>query len=289
MFQKNVHIRQFKTYLERVGYNTNTCHMLPACVAEFLDKLEEKNINHLHEIEPVHINEHHEYLTQRPNRRKQGGLSSMMINHHMYAINVFLNYLEQMGTIRENPASMLSFPRPETKEREILTTEEINTLYEIVETYREKAILGIFYGCGLRRSEGVALDVKDISFKSSLLYVRQGKGKKKRVIPFNDHIREDFKNYLYNERWAQQGETAFITNIEGRRMKGNRYNQIVKELVQKAKIQKNISLHGLRHSIATHLLERGLEIEHVRDFLGHAYLEATQIYTRISKKRLLGL
>lgn len=286
MTRKSVYIEQFKIHLERLGYGKGSQRMLPACVAEFLDKLEEKGIYELRQIEPIHIQQHYEYLTQRPNKKKPGGLSSVMLNHHIYSIRTFLNYQEQIGNISENPISGLYFPRPESRQREILTIKEIKQVYETAETYREKAILGIFYGCGLRRSEGEALNIKDISFKNSLLYVREGKGKKRRAVPVNEKVLNDFKNYLYNERFAKEGETAFITNQNGRRTSGNYYNKAIKTIIKKAGIEKEICLHSLRHSIATQLLENGLSIEYVRDFLGHKHLEATQIYTRISKKKL---
>lgn len=294
MFQKKVYRREFKNHLKRLGYSKSSQSMLPACIAEFLDQIEEKNIYELCQIEPIHIQEHYEYLTQRPNKRKPGGLSSVMINHHIYAIRLFLNYLEQTGTITENPISGLIFPKPESKPREILTVEEIKQLYEIAETYREKSILGIFYGCGLRRSEGTALNIKDISFKSSLLYVREGKGKKRRVVPINEKVKEDFKNYFYKERNSyitkrtdkQENTESFILSSQGNRMSASTYNKIVKSLIEKVEIKKEISLHCLRHSIATHLLENGLSLEYVRDFLGHKHLESTQVYTRISRKRL---
>lgn len=283
MFSKNTYKEDFKNHLKRLGYSKGSQSMLPTCVAEFLHQLEEKNIYYLHEIEPIHIQQHYEYLTQRPNKRRTGGLSSRMINHHIYAIRLFFNYQEQIGNIKEDPISGLSFPRAESNKREILTVEETRRLYEKAGTSRERAIIGIFYGCGLRRSEGEALDVRDVSFKSSLLYVRSGKGSKRRVVPINEKVLSDFKNYLYYERFAQSKETAFICNNAGRRMKGDKLNKTVKELIEKAGIEKEISLHNLRHSIATHLLENGMSVEYVRDFLGHKHLESTQVYTHINK------
>jgi integrase/recombinase XerD len=290
----------FKIYLERLGYSKSSQSMLPTCVAEFLSCLEEKGICHLQEIEPKHIADHYEYLSQRPNKRKPGGLSSRMITHHIYAIRLFLNYQEQIGNIAENPISGLYFPHPESQQREILSIEEIKQLYEATETHRERAILGMFYGCGLRRNEGVELNVRDISFNSSLLYVRDGKGSKRRVIPINEKVKNDFKNYLYNERFSTENactersrsETAFITNARGKRTSGNSYNEALKKILVRVGFpptgerEGGFSLHNLRHSIATHLLENGLSVEYVRDFLGHKHLEATQIYTRISTKKL---
>jgi len=289
MFRENTYREDFKTHLKRLGYSKGSQNMLPACVAEFLQQLEEKNINTLQAIKPIHIGQHYEYLTQRPNKRKPGGLSDKMITHHIYAIRLFLNYHEQTGHIKENPISGLNFPSPDSKQREVLTTQEIKQLYEVTQDFKEKAILGLYYGCGLRRSEGAALDVKDIHFESSLLYVRKGKGGKRRVVPVNNKVLFDLKNYLYKGRLGMPDETAFICNCAGKRMKGDKHNTTVKQLVSKAGIQKEITLHNLRHSIATHLLENGMSVEYVRDFLGHKHLESTQVYTRISKRRLRGL
>lgn len=280
------YLAQYKHHLQTLGYSESLQRNLPLYLQEFLTQLRERGTCHIEDIEPHHIATHYEYLSTRPNKNTGGGLSSSMINHHLYAIRIFLNYHEQTGTISQNPISGLSFPRTENKQRETLTIQEVKQLYEETEYYRERAIIGIFYGCGLRRSEGVALNVKDISFKSSVLYVREGKGKKRRAVPVGETILQDFKDYLYKERFAPNGELAFITNRIGNRTSGSSYNKVLKELVEKAGIQKDITLHCLRHSIATQLLENGMSIEYVRDFLGHKHLDATQIYTRISNRRL---
>ena len=296
LFRKSMYKEQFKTHLIRLGYSKSSQSMLPTCVAEFIKWLEEKGIYHLQEIRPDHIADHYEYLSQRPNKRRVGGLSSKMINHHIYAIRLFLSYQEQIGAITDNPVSSLTFPKPESQQREVLTIEEIKRLYEAIGSFRERAIIGLFYGCGLRRSEGVVLNVRDISFKSALLYVREGKGSKRRVVPISDKVLNDFKGYLNYERLTMDNslsrsgeENAFITNSLGNRTRGDSYNKVVKSLVGKAEIEKEISLHSLRHSIATQLLENGLSVEYVRDFLGHQHLEATQIYTRISHRKLMEL
>ena len=248
--EKQEQVIKFREHLKLLGYSKSSQHMLPNCVAEFLDQLETKGIYRIKDVEPLHIREHYEYLTSRPNKRKPGGLSSIMINHHIYAIRLFLNFLEQTGAITENPISGLIFPRPESKPREILTVKEIKQLYEAAENYREKAIIGIYYGCGLRRSEGVALNIKDISFKSSLLYVREGKGKKRRVVPINEKVKEDFRNYYYTERnnyttkrtGKAENIQAFILNNLGNRISASTCNKTVKLLVEKAEIKKKPEL-----------------------------------------------
>lgn len=276
-------IDRFKIYLERLGYSKTTLYMLPKCVKEFL---EVQQIKSLDTIIPAQIQQHHEYLQQRPNKRRPGGLSESHINHHVYALKTFFKWLEANGEIQINPISSLEFPSPKTKPREILSSEEIRKLYDTCENYRERAILSIYYGCGLRRTEGIKLDLKDVHFRTGLLYVREGKGAKRRVVPMSKQVQDDLKTYAYKERKAKLGEPAFLIGDMGRRINENRASKILKTLLEKAEIKREITLHSLRHSIATHLLEAGLGVENVREFLGHSHLESTQIYTRISKKQI---
>ena len=102
----------------------------------------------------------------------------------------------EIGGITINPISMLSFPRPKTKPREILTQKEIKKVFEECVTYRERAVLSLCYGLGLRRSEAIKINIEDIHFKTSLVYVREGKGKKRRVIPMNPTVSKYLKIYL---------------------------------------------------------------------------------------------
>ena len=276
-------INHFKIHLERLGYSKTSLYMLPRCVKEFL---EVQQVKALSTITPVQIQKHHEYLQTRPNKRRPGGLSESHINHHVYALKTFFKWLEANGEIQINPISSLVFPSPKTKPREILTQSEIRKLYETCENYRERAILSVYYGCGLRRTEGIKLDLKDVHFRTGLLYVREGKGAKRRVVPMSKQVQDDLKTYTYKERKAQPGETALLVGHTGMRMSGDRAGKILKMLLEKAEINREITLHSLRHSIATHLLEAGLDVENVREFLGHSHLESTQIYTRISKQQL---
>jgi integrase/recombinase XerD len=117
--------------------------------------------------------------------------------------------------------------------------------------------------------------------------VRSGKGKKRRVIPMTGQVRTDLQNYYLYERSlyvrdiTRDNQNAFVLNNRGNRMR--EYWKRLKYLVKLAELPEWVSLHHLRHSIATHLLESGLSIEQVRDFLGHRYLESTQIYTKVQK------
>lgn len=281
-------VRNFKSHLERMGYSKTTILMLPACVKEFLRVQQIKNIP---AITSEQIQKHYEYLQIRPSKKKPGTLSENHINHHIYGLKLFFKWLEANGKIQINPISGLEFPTPKTKPREILSLKEVGQLYDTCENYWQRAVLGIYYGCGLRRSEGINLNVKDVHFRSSLLYVREGKGAKRRVVPMSESVKNDLQNYALKERRSKPEETAFLTGQMGRRVNPKMLTKTLKFLLEKSAIgtitpERQISLHSLRHSIATHLLESGLSIENVRDFLGHSFLESTQIYAKVSKNQL---
>jgi integrase/recombinase XerD len=177
--------------------------------------------------------------------------------------------------------STLSFEKPASGKREILTQQEIHLLYEACGNMKERATLHLFYGCGLRKSEGENLDIADLHFRSRMLYVRKGKGKKRRAVPMTETITEELKGYYHQERNGKPNERAFMVNERGTRMRGESHIKVIKRLTQRASIEKQITLHGLRHSIATHLLESGLSVEYVRDFLGHEHIDTTERYTHV--------
>lgn len=171
-------LQDFNQYLERVGYNKGSQTALPSCVREFFYWLEQKGINQLESITPQHIRKHYDYLTERPNQTRPGGLSPSQINHHIYALKTFIKHQEEIGKISSNPFGVLRFPKVQSNPRQVLTLAEIKTLYQVAENMRDQAVLSLFYGCGLRRSEAQKLNINDINFKAQLLYVREGKGKK---------------------------------------------------------------------------------------------------------------
>jgi integrase/recombinase XerD len=274
----------FENYLNQLGYSQASQIMLPRLLTEFLHNTNKP----LENIEPIDILNYYEYIKNRPRKRGGGTLSESSINHHIYTLRVFFNYQMEIGGITINPISMLSFPRPKTKPREILTQKEIKKVFEECVTYRERTVLCLCYGLGLRRSEAIKIDIEDIHFKTSLAYIREGKGKKRRVIPMNPTVSKYLKMYLESERTSTKTK-AFITTKTGNRTAGENLNMTLKNVLKRTEITKTISLHCLRHSIATHLLQNGLSIDYVRDFLGHKHLETTQIYTRVKNRQLWNL
>ena len=148
-------------------------------------------------------------------------------------------------------------------------------------------MLHLAYGCGLRVSELVAVNKEDIYLKEQLLIVPKGKFSKRRIIPFTLKMKDDFMLFLNKETSNQQ---ALLTNSKGVRMQQWTYNKMLKELLKQIGVSTHripkISMHSLRHSVATHLLENGMKLEQVQTFLGHSHIESTEIYTHINQQQI---
>jgi integrase/recombinase XerD len=277
---------KYRTYLQQLGYSKSSINMLPACVLDFLQYT---NATEPKEISQEQIQSYYEYLQNRPHKRKPTALSESFINHNIYSLKVFFNWLEQTHQIKYNPISNLKFKRPRVNVREPLSKEEITQLFEATENSKEIAILHLFYSCGLRRTEAENLNTSDIHFTQNLLYVREGKGAKRRVIPITEKVKKELQHYLKNDKLLMVNckcKEAYMLNERGTRMRGDQFNNALKKLLTINNLPLTISLHHLRHSIATHLLENGLSIEFVRDFLGHTHLEATQIYAKVNQRMM---
>jgi len=280
----------YKQWLQRLGYAEATIYGHGKYLHYFFNWLSGQGVSQVHTITTAHIKKYQRYLETRSHQRKPGGLSAGIIYAYMSVIKSFDKYLQhyEKGSL---PLKHLQLPEPLKSEKDVLTTEEINQLYEITDpdsyrdrplAYRDRAMLSLYYGCGLRRSEGTALQIEDIDWKRKYLHIRKGKGAKARYVPFNEKIADDLQAYYpyYRNKLLRQATPVFLIGQRGR-IQGGSINGRLKLLATKAGIDKPVNLHLLRHSIATHLLQKGMDIEQIASFLGHSTLEATQIYTRI--------
>ena len=274
-------IYNYRQELQNLGYSQSIVTNYPKYAQLFLEFTHEL----LENIREQHIKNYNNYLQNKPNKRRKGALSESYIHSQQLGIKGFFDYLERIHQIKQNPFT-LKLKSPKHQERIILTQDEIKTLYQNAKTLEETIILHLCYGCGLRRSEVVNLNKKDIDLDKKLLYVRQGKNKKRRVMPITESIAEDFKMYFLE---TQNNENErFLIDKKRNRMSGNIIYQTFKNLLKRSENidENNFCLHSLRHSIATHLLENEMNVEMVRDFLGHSQLSTTQIYTRINQQKM---
>jgi integrase/recombinase XerD len=295
-------IASFKEWLQTIGYSEQTVYQLPNYIQEFLFYAESKGYAGLYQITNDLIKEHYYKLKLRTNKRKGGGLSAAYLNKHLQAFQKFSDYLRQNGRLLL-PKLDIQTEEDNSEVTDILTQEEIKQLYEITNLQyeqkkndkgivyyeamqlRDRAMLSIFYGCALRRNEVVHLDIIDIHFEKSLLHVRKGKGYKERMVPITKQSLQHLQNYLYDGRpyFCNDKNEAFFVTQSGKRLGGTMMLIRLKQLIQftgnAELMQKDIHLHTLRHSIATHLLQNGMKLERIKEFLGHGSLDSTQIYT----------
>jgi integrase/recombinase XerD len=255
---------------------------------EFLAFVEDKGIFSPERIRAEDILHYFEFISQRNAMRGFGTLKATTIKGKMFAVDLLFDYWIDCGMLTKRYV----VPRPAFKDADmqcILTLSEIDQLYNACDFMRERAILSLAYGCGLRRSEIELLNVSDFRVRENLIIVREGKNLKRREIPLAKKILEDLKVYVYNERQeylrvGSESSQALLLGDNGRRMSGSMINARLKKIALKTGdpivIKKNISLHTLRHSIATHLIEEGAGIEFVRQFLGHAMIDTTHYYAR---------
>ena len=293
--------QSFREWLDILGYSEITVYNLPNMIRELLFYMEAKRLNNIKDLTVHTIEEYYGQLKERSNQRKTGGaLSSSHLNKHIQALRKFTEYLRTVGRVE------IGIPNLENEEADQritwLTTSEIQDLFKAsyIETNynfkeeqkafrsRDRAMLAIFYGCGLRRNEGVNVDVSDINFDRSILHVRKGKNYKERLVPINKAGLKHLESYVYDHRsiLLKEKTDALFVSTYGTRMQGQSLNLRLRYLIQKTEnpeiIEKEIGLHTLRHSIATHLLQAGMKLESISRFLGHSSLESTQVYTHLA-------
>jgi integrase/recombinase XerD len=276
----NETIFNFRKELQGLGYSKNAVDNYPKYAQKILDYTKETP----QKITDYHIKNYYEYLKTKPNKRRKGTISQSHIYSQLLAIKLYFQYLERTKSIKRNPYN-LRIRQTTKNERIVFTQEEIKILYKNAQNNIEKIILHLCYGCGLRRTEVELLDLKDVNFEQKLLFVRKGKGRKRRVIPLTEAIVKDLKDYfIETQTIRKETQESFLININGSKMKGDNVYDLFKKLLKRTQNieHENYCLHSLRHSIATHLLENEMSIEMVRDFLGHTQLGTTQVYTRIN-------
>lgn len=295
----------YTEWLQTLGYAETTTASLPVHVREFLHYLEKKNIKNITQVQPRVLYNFIDYVSQRKHQTQNTLLSHYSINKIITAVNSFALYLNKSGNhIIDVHGKRLAI---EEVEKQILTTKEIKELYEATYAHnhnnnratgqRDRAMIALFYGCGIRRNEGMQLNIQDIDIVKAVVFIRKGKGNKQRHVPIASKHLEDIKEYLEEGRptflkdnrspWfvkknikkQNTDDEAFFLNIFGKR--ATDFYHRIKILKERTGIEKPIGLHTFRHSIATHLLQSGMKIDDIAKFLGHASLESTQIYTHI--------
>ena len=269
----------FTEWLTRQNYAKESIRGRQRQLRVFLEWIEERGINQLQDITQNDLEEYNEYLHKRPIR-------SRTIEGYISVLKLVNEYLENYG---EAPIikAKLRVAKDIRKERTILSKSEVNQLYEVCDKspwgLRDRVIIAVYYGCGVRCTEGTRLELRDVDFSNGLLHVRGGKNYRERYVPMSKGVKKELLCWVEDgQSWFAGSKTdILVPNSKGKMTESGPLNKRLRLLCERANIDKHITLHCLRHSIATHLLESGMGLEKIAQFLGHVGLEATQVYTRI--------
>ncbi len=222
------------------------------------------------------------------------GLSDKTQSRIISSLKSFFKYLIIEDLITKNPTEFLETPRIGRKLPVVLSVNEIETLIKSIDVsnilgHRNRAIIEVLYGCGLRVSELINLKISNIYFSEDFVRVI-GKGDKQRLVPIGNLAKQEIGNYLQqfrNHIQPQKGHTDILfLNRRGKQLTRVMIFTIVKEICKKVGMKKNVSPHTFRHSFATHLIEGGADLRVVQEMLGHESITTTEIYTHIDREYL---
>jgi integrase/recombinase XerD len=254
-------------------------------ISKFLKYINEQNVNDLNNASTKLISEYFELM-------RDLGISSSSTSRYLSAVKGFFKYLSSQEYIEKDPVEILSTRITERKLPSVLSFLEIEVLLQapnLKEKFgiRDKAILELFYSCGLRVSELINLKISDLYFSDGVIRVL-GKGSKQRIIPIGSSAVKWIAEYMKTLRplleKKMKSENIIFLNNRGTKLSRMGVWKIVDKYVKEAKIEKEFHPHTFRHSFATHLLEGGADLRAVQEMLGHADISTTQIYTHIDRE-----
>src|SRR3989338_3066631 len=280
-------IEQFLSYIsvER-GMADNTLSSYKRDLRKFSDFLKSKKTETIDKVQRQMINS---FMMAE----KERGLASNSVSRELACIKSFFKFLLKENIIKEDAATIIESPKLWKKLPSTLNLNEVEALLDApnirdLMEMRDKACLELMYATGMRVSELVNLKMDDINMGVGFAKCF-GKGSKERIVPFGKKAKESLERYL--EKSRPQFLKKKISNFlflrrGGAKMSRQTFWKIIKKYVKIAKIKKKVTPHSLRHSFATHILERGADLRIVQEMLGHADISTTQIYTHVSKDRL---
>ncbi len=276
------YIDDFIKYIKyQRNYSENTLINYKSDLDEYYGYL---NIN---KLEPLNItyNDVKQYLSHLYDKK----YSKSSLSRKISTLRSFYKYLYSKELIDKNPYLFVSLPKKDKKLPRFINYEDLELILNIpdLETIfgiRDRLILELLYGTGIRVSELCNIKVKDIDFKNKSIIV-VGKGNKKRIVLYGDYCNEILSKYI-NIRDNKNNIEYLILSNNGVKISPNSVQKILRDIVNKASIKKNITPHVFRHTFATHLLNEGCDILTVKELLGHSSLDTTQIYTHVSNEKL---
>ncbi|MEQ9618636.1 MAG: site-specific tyrosine recombinase XerD [Deltaproteobacteria bacterium] len=277
----------FLTYLVvEKGLSENTLESYGRDVRKFADFVKKNDIE---SVEAIKYNNILDFLSYS----KEQGFSATTIVRSIVSIKQFFKYLRMEKILTEDPTAHIRTPRMKKSIPGVISLNEVERILaapdeSLPEGLRDAAMLEVLYATGIRVSELIGLKLNDVNFEHGFVVV-YGKGSKERIVPMGDKARNKLLDYLRDSRPAllksREAKALFVTR-RGKGMTRQGFWKIIKHRALTAGISKKISPHTLRHSFATHLLERGADLRTIQVMLGHSDISTTQIYTHVESERL---
>ncbi len=263
-------IGHFTDYLRSKRYSEQTIKVYSGCLKTFFRFFSDKLPEQINNADLIAFN--NTYILKN-------GLSASFQNQVVNAVKLFCR---KVVNVKLDIAE-IERPRREHRLPNVLSKEEVKAILQASVNLKHKAMLSLIYACGMRRSELLNLKPLDVDSKRGLLIIRNAKGKKDRVAPISEKIITLLREYYVAYRpknWLFEGQ------IKGERYSEKSLESVLKQSVAKAGIKKPVTLHWLRHSYATHLLESGTDLRYIQELLGHKSSKTTEIYTHVTDKSL---
>ncbi len=273
-------VEEFLKEMERKESSHHTLRAYRIDLEEFVEFLTSLGVDDWRRVKRIHIREFLGSLLSK-------GYSSRSAARKLSAIKTFFRFLRKEEIIDRNPALGVKSPKIEKTLPSFLSEEEMERLFSLLPSsttldVRNRAILELLYGTGIRASELVGLNLSDVNFRNDTVRVF-GKRKKERIVPLPRRAREALEKYL-EVRGRREGP-LFLSKL-GKRLSQRTLQRIVHKSLMLISDAAKLSPHTLRHTFATHLLSRGADLRAVQELLGHASLSTTQIYTHLTVKNL---
>jgi integrase/recombinase XerD len=263
-------IESFKKYLNTKRYSPNTIKTYTEALQVFLTFFNDKEVSKINNQDVVNF--YSSYILEK----------NLSISYQNQIVNAVKLYFK---TIKETAIIVEKIYRPKTQKLlpNVLSKEEIKKILLAHSNIKHKTMLSLIYSCGLRRSELINLKIHDINSDRNIVIIKQSKGKKDRIAPLSMGVL-----LMLREYYVTYKPLTYL--FEGRE-NGTKYDErslaeVLKQALEKAKIKKPVSLHWLRHSYATHLLESGTDLRYIQELLGHNSSKTTEIYTHVSTKNI---
>ena len=277
----NIYISDFLSYLEvEANYSKNTINSYENDLNKFEEYYKNKD---LLKITSKDIEKYIQTLSD---------LAPTTVSHNISSLKTFYSYFLKQVRISNNPTDGIKSPKLGIHLPTYLTIDEVNKLLDIEVTdafsSRNKAILELMYATGLRISEVISLEFKNIDYDECIIRV-MGKGSKERIVPVNDYAIKYLKEYIDNYRpelVKNEINNYIFLNNHGRMLTRQGIFKMIKNYAALKNIKNTIGPHTLRHTFATHLLENGADLRVIQELLGHSDISTTQIYTHLTKEAL---